>query len=310
MSAPDKSVVSVERIRADHIHGASWLAREAARSLAAAATQPGEAAERLAATHALARELALARPAMAAIANTVSAIWAAAEAQASDPVARLAALQAEARVMEAGWAGAVGAMVDWTRRRLASEHGAVYTLSRSGTVEGVLTTLAREQAGQDPLAVIVSESRPGGEGVGLARALAGAGALVTLAPDTASAALMEGAALVLVGADAILADGSLVNKAGTRLLALAAHDVDVPVYALAERLKITPPNYPLALGEEAPEPLLPSPAAGLVERRPLFERVPGELVAGVVAEDGLLSGPDIARLASEAAQAYAALMRP
>ncbi|HEX8732024.1 MAG TPA: hypothetical protein VF725_08170, partial [Ktedonobacterales bacterium] len=85
-------------MRADRIHGASWLAREAARSLAAVAAQPGAAAGRLAATHTLARELALARPAMAAIANTVSAIWTASEQRAGDPAMRLAALQAEAHV--------------------------------------------------------------------------------------------------------------------------------------------------------------------------------------------------------------------
>lgn len=309
MSVSDDSAASVERLRADRIHGASWLAREAARSLANVAAEPGAAAERLATAHALARALALARPGMAAIANTVAAVWAATEAHADDPALQLAALQAEAQAVETTWLGAVAAMTGWARRMLAPG-GGVYTLSRSGTVEGVLTALASERATGDSLTVIVSESRPGGEGVGLARALTVSGARVTLAPDTACAALMEGVALVLVGADAILADGSLVNKVGTRVLALAAREACVPVYALAERLKITPTAYPLALDEQAPEPLLASPEAGLTERRPLFERTPAEFVTGVVTEDGPLSAAEIARLAGRAARAYAALMRP
>lgn len=309
MSASGDSATSVERIRADRIHGASWLAREAARSLADVAAEPGAAAERVAAAHALARALALARPGMAAIANTVAAIWLATEAHADDPALQLAALQAEAGTVETTWLGAVAAMTGWARGILAPS-GGVYTLSRSGTVEGVLTALASERAAGDPLAVIVSESRPGGEGADLARALAVSGARVTLAPDTACAALMEGVTLVLVGADAILADGSLVNKVGTRMLALAAREARIPVYALAERLKITPPAYPLTLDEQAPAPLLVSPVSGLTERRPLFERIPAEYVTGVVTEDGPFSAAEIARVAERAARAYAALMRP
>jgi translation initiation factor eIF-2B subunit delta len=48
--------------------------------------------------------------------------------------------------------------------------------------------------------------------------------------------------LALVGADALLEDGSVVNKAGTSLLALACHDNRVPFYVCAESFKKCPPG--------------------------------------------------------------------
>ena len=45
--------------------------------------------------------------------------------------------------------------------------------------------------------------------------------------------------LVMVGADAVT-DQGVVNKAGTRLLALAAHAAGVPVYAAADSGKLSP----------------------------------------------------------------------
>ena len=55
----------------------------------------------------------------------------------------------------------------------------------------------------------------------------------------AQGGLFDQADAVLVGADALLADGTLVNKAGTYLLALAAKDQNVPFWVCAESFKCT-----------------------------------------------------------------------
>lgn len=307
--APSDSVV-VERIRADTEHGASALACEAARALADIAAETAEISdplERLDRAHRLARALAQARPSMAAIANTVAHLWAVASSQVGETGAQLAALRSEAEAIEHSWGVAVAGMTIWAREAIA---GPVYTLSRSGSVEQTLVSIARERAGADPLRVIVSESRPGGEGVALAKALGEAGARVTLAPDTACATLIDEAALVIVGADSVRGDGSVVNKVGTRTLAHVARAAGKPVYALAERWKITPEAYPLVIEEAPPGVLLPEPVAGVTPHAMIFDVTLAALITGIVMEAGQVDAATITRLAREAERDYQALMRP
>lgn len=298
---------AVERIRTDFAHGASWLAREAARALAQVAGDEsgGSAEERLARARALGQALARARPSMAAIASAVARVWWAGASTADDAQAQLAALHEEARAIDAGWEAASAGMANWARQAIT---GVVYTLSRSGSVERTLTTLAGERAAGEPLRVIVSESRPGGEGVALARALAGAGAQVTLIPDAAIASFIEQAALVIVGADSVRADGAVVNKVGTHTLALVARDAGRPVYALTERLKVTAASYPLVIEEMRPEELLPTPTSGVTPRNISFDVTPPQLVTSIVTETGPVDAQGIARLADEAERAYRSLM--
>jgi 8-oxo-dGTP pyrophosphatase MutT (NUDIX family) len=100
--------------------------------------------------------------------------------------------------------------------------------------------------------VVVTESRPKREGVHLGRELAQAGVRVTLISDAAAGVFVPRCEAVLVGADAIGGDDQLINKAGTRLIALAARDSGVPCYAVAQTHKIAPADWPLALAPQAP----------------------------------------------------------
>lgn len=302
-SADDAQIV--ERIRDDREHGASWLAREAARQMARMAEGAGDAEERLRRLHMLGQALAQTRPSMATIANTVAHIWMVAATHTGDAQARLDALRAEALAVDARWASATAEMTRWAR---ATVSGTVYTLSRSGSIEQTLTTLASERSGSEPLRVIVSESRPGGEGVALAKTLAAAGAHVTLVADGACATFIDQAALVLVGADSVRSDGAVVNKVGTHTLALVARAAGKPVYALAERLKITPGAYPLVIEEMNPVELLPAPMSGVTARNVYFDVTPARLITSVITEAGAVDAHDIAELAEDAERAYRALM--
>jgi translation initiation factor eIF-2B subunit delta len=177
-------------------------------------------------------------------------------------------------------------------------------------VEGTLAQLACERGPADLLRVIVSESRPGGEGVALAAALATAGAQVTLAVDGACAALMDDVAFVLVGADSVRSDGSVVNKIGTHTLALVARAAATPVYALAESLKITAASYPLSVEVMAPDELLAEPIVGVTPRNLYFDVTPAHLISGIITELGPLTASERARLVDQAERAYQSLMRP
>ena len=236
----------------------------------------------------LAAALVGARPAMAVVRNRINRLMSGGRDLPAKAVADLAARQiVEAEKADRGAAAA------------AAEHAAgkrVLTLSRSGTVEAAL--LAATPA---PLAVLVAESRPGGEGVALAERLVAAGIPASVLPDAAIAAALAvlGADLVLVGADAVLPDGSVVNKVGTRIAALAAREQGVPCYAVAAVDKIGEAGAGEEQGERGD--LYGGGAAALAVWAPLFEVTPGGLFAGIVSERGVLTAAAVAAVAEELA---------
>jgi ribose 1,5-bisphosphate isomerase len=311
---------AAQRLRADHEHGASWLAREAARALGAAAGDlldrdrrtPGDLSAAVARLRAGARALAHARPSMAALATTTARTWAAGwpagspAAEASDAEATRRALErirAEAGRMVAAWDRAAGAIAEQARPLL---RGTLFTHSRSGTVEQVLLSLAGQQRGE-VRGVIVTESRPGGEGLATARALAAAGVRVTLVADAAVGLMVADAECVVLGADSVRPDGSLVNKVGSYPLALAAWAGHIPVYVLCETLKIAPEGWPLTLEEMNPAELLPEPVAGITARNVYFDRTPPDCITAILTEQGLMRPVDLHPLAAAAARELAAL---
>ncbi len=109
----------------------------------------------------------------------------------------------------------------------------VMTLSWSSTVYAALTEM-----GGVLERVYVMESLPGGEGRVTARRLAGEGLDVALIPDSSAGHYAGRVDALLVGGDAVLRDGSLVNKAGTSLAARAVKAAGGRVYALVGLLKV------------------------------------------------------------------------
>lgn len=312
MPAPDLPPAlarAVELIRADRSHGASWLARQAAEALYAASSPAGDGAADAAFTNGDpqatlagiargARALAAARPSMAVLANVVARIWQAGVTPSAAPAPdRIAALHGEAARVLAEGESTEDAILAHARPLLREP---VYTQSRSGTVETVLTRMVEDGALRR---FIVSESRPGGEGLALARVLAARGGEVTLVADAACGVFVREAAAVVVGADSVRADGGVVNKVGTYPLALAARAAGVPVYVLCEAAKIAAPAFPLVFEEMDPAELLPEPVPNLTARNPYFEYTPPELVTAVVTEDGPLSRDAIRRRAERAGTA-------
>jgi ribose 1,5-bisphosphate isomerase len=88
------------------------------------------------------------------------------------------------------------------------------------------------------ITAFVKETRPLYQGYMTAKMLADLGIGVHLIVDSAAAHYMDRVDAVLIGADAIALDGSIVNKVGTRMTAIAAKDEDKPVYVAAETYKI------------------------------------------------------------------------
>ena len=81
---------------------------------------------------------------------------------------------------------------------------------------------------------------------------------------------------VVVGADAVLADGSIINKCGTNLMALSARYHSVPFYVCAESFKQKSDNeYEL---EQMSGDELKLELASVKLSNIYFERLPSELI--------------------------------
>ncbi|KAG6832392.1 hypothetical protein H0H92_002660 [Tricholoma furcatifolium] len=87
------------------------------------------------------------------------------------------------------------------------------------------------------ISVFVTEARPRGLGIKTAEALTAAGIPATVILDSAVAYVMEKVDFVLVGSEAVVESGGLVNAVGSNQIAIIAKAANKPFYALAESYK-------------------------------------------------------------------------
>jgi ribose 1,5-bisphosphate isomerase len=180
-------------------------------------------------------------------------------------------------------------------RAAARLTGTVIAISYSETL---VSALAATPAGGT---IWVMESRPLREGIALAQAVRKSGRESVLITDAQAALSCARATCAVAGADSILADGAVVNKAGTHLLALAARAANIPFYVLAESAKVTDLRAADFELEEKDPAELEAPAE-LPALNLYFEVTPSRLVSAIFTEDGCLQRPELRRLSREARQ--------
>ncbi|RLE62589.1 MAG: ribose 1,5-bisphosphate isomerase, partial [Thermoprotei archaeon] len=88
--------------------------------------------------------------------------------------------------------------------------------------------------------VFATETRPKCQGYITAGILKRNNVPTVLIPDSAIKSIMKKIDKVIVGADAIAANGAVVNKVGTSLIALAANEASVDFIVAAETYKFSP----------------------------------------------------------------------
>ena len=277
----------IAQVREDREHGSRWLVRQAITILRDIATSANIAPdERLPLLRQAGNELAQARPAMFALAGAVIRILGSADNPAE--IARAA----EQLLHE--YDTAIGRITEYTRPLL---HSTLMTHSLSGTVMEVLMACSSmiEQ-------VIVLEGRPRYEGREVALALQKAGIVTTLITDAQADIFLPRCRAVIVGADSVLANGDIFNKAGTALLAWAAHGHGVPLYVLCETLKIATYTWKgdlAQLEEKEAEEVWEYPAEGIAIHNFYFDHTAARLVTKLITEQGILSKQDIRHTASD-----------
>lgn len=163
------------------------------------------------------------------------------------------------------------------------EDSVILTLSWSSNVQDALL-----RAGSKVQHVYAAEARPNNEGQLLAAALAEEKIPTTLITDAAMGTALDRSDICLVGADGVLQDGSLVNKTGSYLLALAAREADVPFYSICETHKYHVGAVPFELEHMPPEEIGP-PAENLIISNYYFEVIPSRLIKRFITDLGVLT---------------------
>lgn len=149
------------------------------------------------------------------------------------------------------------------------------------------------------LRVFVDETRPALQGARLtAWELMRGGLEVTLICDGAAAHLMaEGVIdLVIVGADRVAANGDVVNKIGTRSLAIVSRYHDIPFYVACPASTFdanSPDGASVTIEERDPAEVTSAiPAApGVQARNPAFDVTPAGLVTAWITDRGCIESP-------------------
>ncbi|MGD2250783.1 MAG: ribose 1,5-bisphosphate isomerase [Candidatus Methanofastidiosia archaeon] len=143
--------------------------------------------------------------------------------------------------------------------------------------------------------VYCTETRPRMQGLITAKQLRDTGIPTTLIVDCAARYFMEDFDHFIFGADAIAANGAVVNKIGTSEIALVAHEARVRSMVAAETYKF----HPGTMGGELVEIEERSPTevikdadkkeyTGITIRNPAFDVTPPEYIDVIVTEMGII----------------------
>lgn len=176
---------------------------------------------------------------------------------------------------------------------LIPDSAALFTFTLSETV---MSTLRQARQQGKKFRVLVTESRPNRDGLTTAALLAEMGVPVAISIDACIGELVPQADMMLIGAEAVMADGSAICKVGTYPAALVAKAHGVPVFVAADTMKFNATSalgLPLWLASIASSDVLPADLAGRAKVvGHLFDCTPAALIAGVVTERGVLSPAD------------------
>ena len=130
-----------------------------------------------------------------------------------------------------------------------------------------------------------------------AQGAADMGLKVTFIIDACAAHVLQRVDAVLMGADSIEQDGSVINKAGSSLIAMAAGARGVKVYFVGEIRKICLDRQYVDLEMYGPEEIWEDPPSGVEVQNLYFDRTPPKFITGIVLETGVVEPYQIRKIA-------------
>jgi ribose 1,5-bisphosphate isomerase len=172
----------------------------------------------------------------------------------------------------------------------------VMTHCHSSVVSGILLEAKRQ--GKHHLKVINTQTQPKLQGRKTALELLDADIEVYHVVDSAMRWAVNHfeVDLILIGADSITSEGTIINKIGSRLLALVAHEEHVPFYVASPLLKYNPFSQfgileKIEMRDE--DEVWKDPPKGLKILNPAFETVSRRYIDGLITEAGIFASSHV-----------------
>ncbi len=168
------------------------------------------------------------------------------------------------------------------------------------------TIIKAFQDGKD-IKAIATETRPRYQGRKTARELSDAGIPTTQVVDSAMRWVMRkmNVDMIIIGMDAVTSLGTVINKIGSRLLALAAKEADVPFFVSGSLLKFDSDTM-FGKRTEIEERAIfeitkdwENPPKNLTILNPAFESVSRDYIDGLITEQGIFAPELVYKLVKE-----------
>lgn len=154
------------------------------------------------------------------------------------------------------------------------------TISNSKTILEVLILISKSNK---RLKVIVSEGRPNNEGALLAEKLTEKNISTSLITEAQIYNFVQQSDCAIIGADKILANGNVINKVGSNLLALACKELNKPFLVLADQSKFSADNKFLQK-EKQREEIFQSVNKKIKVHNYYFEEIKKELITKIITD--------------------------
>ncbi len=166
-------------------------------------------------------------------------------------------------------------------------------LTHCNSIAAISVISAAHKSGKK-IKVIATESRPRFQGITTIGMLDKLGIETELIVDSAARSVMNEVDLVVVGADVITANGTLVNKIGTAQIALCAREARTSFMVAAETYKFSPETILgelVTIEEREPEEVLSdiSKYKHVRIRNPAFDVTPHQYIDLICTEAGAIS---------------------
>jgi len=279
---------TAQKIRSMEIRGAGRIARAAAESLRDYAEKMETSCleEFESSLHRAAQTLLNTRPTAVSLSNAVMMVIRYREQDVE--AARWAVVDNANRFIENSLR-AVEQIGEIGSRRIRNGD-TVLTHCNSDAALWIIETAHRQ--GKD-IRVLATESRPRYQGHLTIRRLEKAGISTELVVDSAVRSVINEVDQVVVGADVITVNGSLVNKIGTSQIALCAHEARTSFMVAAETYKFSPHSIMgdlVEIEERDPEEVLPeiSQFRHVKVRNPAFDVTPHRYIDIICTEAGAI----------------------
>ncbi len=282
----------IDVIREDGTSGASELARQALKvfMIAGRGSRAKSTAVFLNEQHQIGQRLISTHPAMVSIHNVVNQLHRILEEHSS---------RLEITAMKSLVINKVNDMIKASLRDVArirkygmaliSERNTILTYSFSSTVMATLSEVSKT------IKVLVLRSGAVQVDNRIRQQLASNQILVSFVDFSLLNSFLPFVSKVIIGADRICGDGSVINAYGTNQLVRLARKLDAPVYIMCETLKFDPwhrGHEILCEDKVSPELIdLPGSLVTVVKKEPKYDITPIAMINGIVTERGILA-PD------------------